>query len=190
MKTLIIVDPQNDFVTGSLAVPGALEAMKNLAKDMTNYDRLIITMDWHPFDHYSFLPDGIWPSHCVQYTWGSAICPEISDTLIRSFKDLDMFGIVTKGAVYNIEEYGAFDPQLPSRSGNEYIWKLECMVEDKANPIYVAGIAGDYCVYHTVKNLIALGYSNITILKDCVASIDGGIKLDELIKENNLHVIP
>lgn len=188
MKTLLVVDPQNDFITGSLAVSGASEAIKNLVENIktNNYDRLIVTLDWHPFDHYSFVSSGgVWPPHCIQHTWGSAICPELSDVLIEQYDNFDMMSFVTKGSLYSQEEYGAFDLELPNLSGMG-IWKLNRVTKDKNNPIYVAGIAGDFCVYHTVKNLIKLGFTNIILLKDCIASIDGGSKLGELIKVENL----
>jgi nicotinamidase/pyrazinamidase len=88
---LIIVDPQNDFITGSLAVPGAVEAMDNLV-DVLNtksveFSSIIVTIDFHPFDHCSFKENGgEWPSHCIQYTEGAAIYQPLAYTL-RKLKD-------------------------------------------------------------------------------------------------------
>ena len=35
-KVLVIVDPQNDFITGSLAVEGAKEKMERLTEYLSN----------------------------------------------------------------------------------------------------------------------------------------------------------
>ena len=50
-KYLIIVDPQNDFITGSLAVDGAKRAMTNLTAHVKNhgneYDKIFVSLDTH-----------------------------------------------------------------------------------------------------------------------------------------------
>ena len=89
MKTLVIVDLQNDFINGgSLEVPGG-ESIVDLINDVIkNYDLVLATKDWHPKDHVSFasnhknknigdiiningLDQVLWPDHCVQNTFGS-----------------------------------------------------------------------------------------------------------------------
>lgn len=58
MNALVIVDPQNDFINGSLAVPGAEKAINNtiefIKKHKEDLDYIAITADWHPYDHCSF----------------------------------------------------------------------------------------------------------------------------------------
>ena len=51
-KVLVIVDPQNDFITGSLAVEGAKEKMEKLTEYLSDnlYNEVMITMDSHPSD--------------------------------------------------------------------------------------------------------------------------------------------
>ena len=57
-KMLIVVDPQIDFISGSLPVPGAAEAMNQLADYVKangdDYALMVVTNDWHPYDHCSF----------------------------------------------------------------------------------------------------------------------------------------
>ena len=65
-NVLIIVDPQNDFITGSLAVEGAEAKMKNLTEYLKEkgdkYDFIAFTADSHPENHCSFKENGgIWP---------------------------------------------------------------------------------------------------------------------------------
>ena len=61
-KLLLIVDPQIDFITGTLPVAGAAEAMDALAKYVkekgNEYNVKIVTADWHPYHHSSFADEG------------------------------------------------------------------------------------------------------------------------------------
>ena len=82
MITLIIVDCQNDFITGSMSVKGAKNAVDNIKDFIKNHrkeiEKIIFTVDWHPYNHMSFKKSGgQWPSHCVQYTPGACIEPTI-----------------------------------------------------------------------------------------------------------------
>lgn len=77
-KLLLIIDPQIDFISGSLPVPHAAEAMSGLAEYMEkhgkNYATIVATTDWHPYHHCSFATEGgPWPLHCVQNSVGAAI---------------------------------------------------------------------------------------------------------------------
>lgn len=61
MNALVIVDPQNDFINGSLAVPGAEKAINNTIEFIKEHKEdlayIAITADWHPYDHCSFNHD-------------------------------------------------------------------------------------------------------------------------------------
>lgn len=55
---LIIVDVQNDFVSGTLAVPdgrgtAVVEACNRLRK-VAPFNTVVVTQDWHPREHISF----------------------------------------------------------------------------------------------------------------------------------------
>lgn len=61
-KILLIVDPQVDFISGSLAVEGAKEKMDALASALQNgeidCDYAMVTKDFHPSNHCSFKENG------------------------------------------------------------------------------------------------------------------------------------
>ena len=100
MKTLVIVDLQNDFINGgSLEVPGGESIIEPINDVIKNYDLVLATKDWHPKDHVSFasnhknknigdiiningLDQVLWPDHCVQNTFGSDF-PKSLNTLPR-----------------------------------------------------------------------------------------------------------
>lgn len=85
-KVLLIVDPQIDFITGSLSVYGAVEAMDYLVNwiyiNQNRLSEIVITQDWHPVNHCSFTSQGgIWPTHCVERTEGAKIYPKLQSTI-------------------------------------------------------------------------------------------------------------
>lgn len=188
---LLIVDPQNDFITGTLAVEEAKEKMMQLSAYIDNlnckYDSICITMDTHPDDHCSFKTNGgIWPSHCVTYTAGWNL-PKYLDHALCTFSNLSgkLYSYYHKGTHSNKEEYSIFD-------NNEDGVKLANWIQElsKENEVYVdiCGIAGDYCVLETLKGLRKImGDNYIRVRTEFTASIDGGEKLLRYLDENNIN---
>ena len=102
-KILLIIDPQNDFITGSLAVEGAKAKMKALNKYIKNndYEFIAVTQDSHPKNHCSFeINGGIWPIHCVIGSKGWKIPIYLHQTLTKKLADFYL-----KGLDPNVEEY-------------------------------------------------------------------------------------
>ena len=193
MKTiLLIVDPQNDFITGSLAVEGAKEKMMKLAdyinSDHPSYDYICITLDSHPENHMSFKDNGgIWPAHCVIYSNGWNI-PEYLDNALKSFNTT---GVKTnyyhKGTEHNQEEYSIFDN---SEDGHTLYTQIKELIRQEDVYVDVCGIAGDYCVLETIKGLRKfIGDNYIKVLMDYTASIDGGEKLTNYLNDNNMIIL-
>lgn len=176
-KVLLIVDPQNDFITGSLAVKGAKEKMMKLAEsDLTKYDFVCVTMDTHPKNHCSFKENGgIWSTHCVYDTNGWNL-PEYLD------KSLEHVGFVSyyhKGTDVDKEEYSIFDN---AEDGFTLYTQIKEMTSQEDVYIDVCGIAGDYCVLETIKGLRNfVDDKYIKVLTEFTASIDGGKKLNDYI---------
>lgn len=164
-NVLLIIDPQNDFVEGSLPVPGATEAMQWLAdwiiSDIARYSAIVITMDQHPLGHCSFIEEGgIWPIHCVRYSWGAAIYPDIMEAVqqVRSHGVEVLF--IEKATTQETDEYSAFGKYIPAQLLD-------------ASHIDLAGLAGDYCVRQSHEDLIKCIDSNrITWLKEGIAWIN------------------
>ena len=190
-KILLIVDPQNDFITGSLAVEGAKEKMMKLSDYIKNlghkYDAICITMDTHPDDHCSFKENGgIWPAHCVTYTAGWNF-PEYLDHSLMHYSNESDKSVVCyhKGTNSHTEEYSIFantEDGLKLRNHIKDMFK-----EHESVDIDVGGIAGDYCVLETLKGLRKfIGDDYITVLTDYTASIDGGEKLIKYLNENEI----
>lgn len=186
-KILLIVDPQNDFINRALPVPNAEEKMRNLAKYIqdSDYDAICITLDSHPKNHCSFKDNGgIWPPHCV---FESGLRNEFLQYTANSGWDLPYYLLDVldkkqvlyyhKGTWKNKEEYSIFDNQEDGTILKGFLLDVE--------HIDICGIAGDYCVLETLKGLISFN-QNVCVLKDYTPSIDGGEKLNNFIKENNI----
>ena len=79
-KVLIVVDMQNDFVTGSLGSKESREIVPNVKNKIKRYadrgDRIIFTRDTH-VENYLDTPEGkkLPVKHCLQGTEGWQIVP-------------------------------------------------------------------------------------------------------------------
>lgn len=84
MKTLIIVDMQNDFITGPLGTPEAQKAEKHIVKWLHSfsYDRIYVTRDTHG-SNYLETPEGIKlpVPHCIMDTDGWQVSSAIMEEL-------------------------------------------------------------------------------------------------------------
>lgn len=191
MITLIIVDCQNDFITGTLTVKGAKAAVEEIKKFIKSHykeiEKIVFTVDWHPYNHSSFKKyGGQWPHHCVQYTPGACIEPK----LLKYVQSLDIYYEVSqKGCIEEVEEYGAFSEI--TRGGDTLFGEKIYLDIIEVNPnstFVVCGIAGDYCVKSTIQNMLN-GDIIPKVFCPGIASIDGGKTLSEFIKENKLEKI-
>lgn len=114
---LIIVDVQNDFVTGSLAIPDAEAIVDPINRLGVRFRHIVLTQDWHPPNHVSFAsahagakpgdvvqaaygPQKVFADHCVQKSWGAAF----HDGLDLPNTEL----IVRKGFRRDIDSFSAF----------------------------------------------------------------------------------
>lgn len=186
---------QNDFCleSGSLYVKGTTPALWNIEELMykEHFDRVWFTVDWHAFFHPSFKENGgEWPVHCVQYSQGAAI----NDLLLTACRNNNLrYDVIEKGLFK--EEYGAF-PDLkrdPNRKSH-YTYSLDDIYDSRADiylsnesEIVICGVAGDYCVLNTIKNLQPI-WDRLSVYLPGIASIDGGTALQEFIKENKLNI--
>ncbi len=178
-KILLIVDPQVDFITGSLPVSGADKAMDALAeyvKDHGNdYAVKLVTSDWHPYNHSSFdRRGGSWPAHCVQHSMGAAVWPSLLEALNQSRGG---FTMLYKGMKVEREEYSI----MQNEASAEVILKLVAALH--ADVVDVCGVAGDVCVLNTAQDLVKqLGAQHVNVLQQYAPSLDGGAKLQAWVE--------
>lgn len=172
-KALILIDLQNDFFPGgALGIPLA-ETVIPIANRLQEYFSLIVaTKDWHPLQHKSFavnhpgkkvfdlielqgLPQVLWPSHCVQNSWGSEFHPKLKTDKINK--------IIYKGTDNEIDSYsGFFDNAHRKETGLDAFLKTQGVKE-----VYIMGLATDYCVQYSVIDAAKLGYKTFLIEDGC-----------------------
>jgi nicotinamidase/pyrazinamidase len=167
MDALLIVDFQNDFTPGgALEVQRGDEVAGPINAIADRFDFVVATRDWHPPDHGSFVgvevdpaqwegvdPPGIWPVHCVQGTPGAELHPSLD----RSHIDV----VVDKAQDRNTQGYSSFH-------GGDL---AEVLRDHGIDHVYVAGLATDYCVKHTVLDAVREGFG-VTVVEDATRGIE------------------
>ena len=191
-RLLIIVDPQVDFTTGSLATKNGPAAMDYLAKALKdgawkNYGWIIVTQDAHPANHCSFVEQGgVFPPHCVQGTDGMNVYPALQQVLTDIQTSIPNIHYMQKGNLPEKEEFSIFQNE---QSGE----KLRRTIEEFEHfeGIDICGIATDYCVYETTKDLLNFyPAKQVRIVTNCLAAVDeSDTKLAELMKKNGIQGI-
>jgi nicotinamidase/pyrazinamidase len=177
MKTLLLVDLQNDFLPGgALAVNEGDRVIPIANALMPKFDLVVATQDWHPPDHGSFaanhpghrigevidlhgLPQVLWPVHCVQYTPGADFAPGLERQRIDH--------IVQKGTDPAIDSYsGFFD------NGHRKATGLGDYLRSRGvRHIHLLGLATDYCVKFTALDGRAEGFE-MTLIEDACRGVN------------------
>lgn len=181
-KLLIIVDPQNDFISGSLAVEGADKCMDLLTRYIgeNEFYQIWVSLDWHSHDHCSFVEQGgEWPSHCVEGTFGSKMYEPLMSTLVRKKPHFIPY---KKGQT--IEEYSIFARKDVKLLFKHLIPKLPC------SEIILCGIMGRVCVLNTLKDLVDMNVPQTIIVNlDFTADDDNNETIIKYCEENNIKYI-
>ena len=79
MKYLIVVDMQNDFITGSLGTKEAEAILPKVIEKVKNFDGTIIyTKDTHQTDYLTTQEGKNLPvEHCIEGSWGWMLADEL-----------------------------------------------------------------------------------------------------------------
>ena len=197
MKTLLlIIDPQIDFIGGSLPVPGAADSMNKLSEWIRENSKgitdIIVTLDSHLPGHISFksswkkpedAPEGLdlWPDHCVVGTIGHSVYIPLLRAL-EYFKEETgrSHQIVLKGNDPKNEMYSAIGSVVDGyKGGLAYTPEINDKLLGSYDIIYVAGIARDFCVAATVDDLLksfsSQTWGKLRLLKDFMPYIITGV---------------
>lgn len=187
-SALVVVDMLYDFIDGSLACLNAENAVKETLRYIETQTKgqggeeheildtfpILFIRDHHPADHSSFKEyGGIWPVHCVAGTHGGEIHKDLSPYAIEELT-------FDKGCCRDTEQYSGYEGI--NSAGQPLSEILELM---DTTDVFVCGIATEFCVRNTCKDLKDAGY-NVHLLSDCLAYVDhdGHLKaLDEMAAE-------
>ena len=114
---LLVVDVQNDFCTGSLAIPGSEAIVPVINRLGRLFSNIVITQDWHPPGHVSFASthsgarpgdtvqvaygsQRVYADHCVQGSWGAQLHAGLELTTAEL--------VLRKGARKDVDSFSAF----------------------------------------------------------------------------------
>lgn len=179
-KMLLVVDPQIDFINGTLPVPGAASAMDALAGYVRErgdgYAVKAVTSDWHPYRHCSFDREGgEWPPHCIQHSAGAAVWQPLLEALNESRGG---FTMLYKGDSIDRDEYSVM---RNSQSSSVLLRIISALGIER---IDICGLAGNVCVLNTASDLKdAVGVDRIHILEEYSPSLDDGSALRAFVAE-------
>lgn len=160
---LLVIDVQNDFVSGSMAIAGAERIIAPINAVAAVAPHVIVAMDWHPPGHISFAsahagrvhgdrievsygPQTLFHDHCVQGTWGAALDERLE--LVRA--EL----VLKKGYNADLDSFSAFHwNDGKTRTG------LAGYLRDRGiERVYVSGLARLGCVLQSALGAAREGF--------------------------------
>ena len=171
MRTLLLIDVQNDFMPfGALPVARGDEVVHVANAVAPHFDLVVASQDWHPVGHASFatshpgqapgevieldgLPQVLWADHCVQGTPGASFHSALDVAEIDH--------VVRKGQDLRVDSYSAFfDNNRVCDTG------LAAYLRSAgARKLWVMGLATDYCVQFSVLDALREGFG-VTLIED------------------------
>ena len=155
-KLLVVVDMQNDFLTGSLANPDGVKIIPNVVKLIQEWEgKILVTQDTHESTYENTLEGKLLPvKHCIEPHAGWCVCDAILDALDE--KNPDDIKFIRK------ETFGALDirAEIDGRFGST-----------PPEEIVICGVCTDICVISNALILRA-AYPNtpISCRIDCCAA--------------------
>ena len=131
MKTLVVVDMQNDFIDGALGTKEAAAIVPHVARKIAEYresgDQIIFTRDTHQKNYLETQEGRNLPvEHCIQGTDGWQITKEIE--------------VKPEDTVINKDTFG-------------HVWSKDIIMGDE---IEIVGLCTDICVISNALNIKAV----------------------------------
>ena len=151
-KYFIVIDMQNDFVTGSLANPAAKATIPFIKNQIEHFKekgyQIVFTRDTHS-ENYLETNEGkhLPVVHCVKGTKGWEIVPELNST--------------PEAIVIDKTHFGYTD------------W--DCLIKP-GDEVVMCGTVGSICVSANVSMLKAIENVEVTVLKEGVSDLSDEMK--------------
>lgn len=205
-RALIIVDIQNDFISGSLGSPGASNVVgpTNKLRDEGTFDVIAVSMDSHPKGHVSFgSSHGMPMLEDNMHEWGmlhewkdlngidksQMLWPEHCVYESDGWKNPEGLVLgeqdhwVFKGTDVLRDSYSAF-------ADNDQEWEssLHAHLQSKdVKDLVIVGLVFDVCVKHTALHAIERGY-RVYIAEDATVSFGDWMVAAEELKEKGVRI--
>lgn len=181
-RALLVIDVQNDFIPGgALAVAGGEQIVPLVNQLGSQFQRVVLTQDWHPVGHASFAsshagknpfevielsygPQTLWPDHCIQGSHGAQFHPDLNIPHAQL--------IVRKGGNRQVDSYSAFteaDQTTPTGLAGT-------LREQGIDTLFLCGLALDFCVAWSAQDACKAGFTTYVVEDACRAiDLDGSL---------------
>ncbi len=166
---LVVIDVQNDFVSGTVPIPGGDDIVPVINRLGRRFSNVVVTQDWHPKGHVSFASShpgakigdtvnvaygaqAVYADHCVRDEWGSQL---------HAGLDLPATGVILrKGCRRDIDSYSAFvENDRRTTTG------LADMLRARgAGRLYFTGLSLNGCVRFSALDARAAGFDASIVL--------------------------
>lgn len=167
MKTLVIIDVQNDFVNGALGSPEAEAIIEPLCDLIRSWKgNIVVTMDTHGCDYSETREGKMLPvPHCIKPTQGWYLNNDVSEALSM------------KPRVKYVEK----------NSFGQFHWDI-----DDEGEIVGCGLCTDICVINNMlimRNLFK--NRQISVISDCCAGTtpENHQKALDIMKINHINIL-
>lgn len=161
MKVLVIVDMQNDFISGSLGTPEAQAIVDNVVRKIDTFDGDMIctTQDTHGDDYQDTQEGRLLPvKHCKLYTNGWNIHSYVDAALLRR---------MGKAEIIN---QGFMKTSFGSPEMGDYLRLMDR--QEHITEVVLVGLCTDICVISNALLLKAfLPEATITVDASCCAGV-------------------
>ncbi|CAD6195139.1 unnamed protein product [Caenorhabditis auriculariae] len=214
----VVVDFQNDFVSGSLSVKEgdakedpdkALAPLNRLLKE-SDWEMIVYTQDWHPSNHISFCEHA--------HDTDRILCPEDRNKTFEPFEKVCFEKPATQqvlypthcvqgswGAEIHPEVHISSDSTIVRKGTDIYVDSYsaftdndgisktvldDLLKENSINAVVACGLAYDICVKYTIKDAKKLGYLS-AIVSDCSAgfSVSGISEANLEFRQSDVAVL-
>ncbi len=163
----IVIDVQRDFVSGTMAIPGAQEIITPINETAGKFAHVVVVTDWHPADHVSFAAShpgskhmdrvqvaygeqGVFNTHCQQGTPGAELDPGLELTKAElTFR---------KGYRSEVDSFGAFYENDGTATGLGAYLKARGFER-----VFCAGLARYGCVMQSALGAAKDGFETFIV---------------------------
>ena len=171
MDALVVIDMQNDFISGSLKGRDTEKLLDKVVEKVEEFKgEIIYTLDTHYEDYLKTKEGENLPlEHCIKGTWGHEIADELKET--KSFDRVKKFEKNTFASI----ELGEYLKSLDEKEG--------------IDNIYFLGLVTDICVVSNA--LLVKGFlpeKNIYIYKDLTEGLTEEKKAAAISVMESCHI--
>ena len=170
-KVLIVVDMQNDFITGVLGTEEAKAITPKVAqyiRDHADKDTvLFFTRDTHDADYLNTQEGKKLPvPHCLKDTYGWELAPEMEEAIYDTrgkYFDFDTYFPYVGDHIIDKSTFGSIDLQ-------NVLYVLD--EEDDIKEITLLGVCTDICVIsNAMLTKATLPEATVKVVADCCAGV-------------------